>query len=383
MQQKKVSIRPCGSYDLARVKKALSAAIEDIGGLAAYINKGDKVLLKVNLVMKKTPEQAATTHPVFVQALAENLLAYGCEVLIGDSPGGPFTTNALNGIYKATGMADAAAQSGATLNFNIGSHERANPHGLLLRRLIAADMLNDVDKVISVAKLKTHGMMTFTGAAKNMFGVVPGWVKAEYHFNMQNYDDFANAMVDICLCAAPVLSFIDGIIGMEGDGPTAGEPREAGVVMGSSCAFRLDKTACVLIGLPLENVPMLKACMARGLCAEGLEDVDLVGAPLENFALAPFKLPEKGTMTPSAKLPPFVMKILNKTLQPRPAFHTARCTGCRVCVQCCPAKVITMAENRPNIQLGACIRCYCCQELCPQKAVFVKRPRLLQWLTGK
>ena len=373
----KVAIRRCEEYDVAKVKDALGAALSDIGGLGAYVRPGERVLLKANLLMRKRPEQAATTHPAVVRALAEMLTALGCEVTIGDSPGGPFTAAMLNNVYKGTGMIEAARAAGVKLNENVGSCKRENPDGLLLKALTVADMVREADKVISVAKLKTHGMMTMTGAVKNMFGIVPGVVKAEYHLNMRDYDDFANALVDICLCGAPVLSVMDGIVGMEGEGPSAGTTRQVGALMVSASPYHLDKTACALIGIAPADVPVLKACIARGICGEGLEDVEIMGETLESFGVEPFKLPTKGVVTPGAGLPAFVVKLLNKHVQPRPVFKHDVCTGCRVCEQSCPPKVITMKEKRPVAALDGCIRCYCCQELCPEKAVAVVRPWLL------
>ena len=230
----KVSLLACDEYDLRRLKKVLAESVQNLGGWEPYIQPGDRVFLKVNLVMNKEPEYAATTHPAFVQALGELLAEYGAEVIIGDSPGGLFNEEALKRIYKGTGIQAAAEDCGARLNWNTASREVKNPQGKLLKQLTQTAMLADADKVISVSKLKTHGMMTFTGAVKNQFGTVPGTKKAEYHFRMPAAADFADALIDICLAAHPVLCFMDGILAMEGNGPTGGTPRQIGAVLASA-----------------------------------------------------------------------------------------------------------------------------------------------------
>ena len=373
-----VSLHRCESYDEGAVKAAVLRQIDGLGGLGKYISPGERVLLKVNLLMKKKPEDATTTHPAVVKALAEILIAHGCAVTIGDSPGGPFTEGMLRGIYAASGMERIARETGASLNRNCSAASRENPDGLLLKKLIVTDMLNDADKVISVSKLKTHGMMTFTGAVKNMFGTVPGVVKAEYHMNMPRYDDFADALLDICLCANPVLSFMDGIEAMEGHGPSGGRARKMNVLLASDSPLALDKTACAVISLAEERVPVLYRAAARGLCGEGLADIAFTGEPWESFAVTDFDIPPVRKPMTYKAMPKPVLRFANRHLQPRPVFDRKLCVGCADCAKNCPAKVIRMRDKKPVVSLEGCIRCFCCQELCPKTAVSVYRPRLLR-----
>ncbi len=369
----KVSLIGCENYDFEKVFSALKQSCENMGGLDKYISSGEKVLLKVNMLMKKRPEEATTTHPVFVKALAKILIDHGCEVIIGDSPGGPFNDTMLRGIYKATGMAAVAEEIGCKLNFNTGQAQKANPDGLLLKKLVLTDMLNDVDKVISVSKLKTHGMMTFTGAVKNMFGTVPGLIKAEYHVNMPAYDDFANALIDICLCANPVLSFMDAVDGMEGAGPSSGTPRHIGAVIACDSPYHLDKVACSIINLDFKKVPTITQSIKRGIASNGLDDVEIIGDKIEDFFISDFLIP-----TTAKSLSFNAPKILSNLIQQRPVFDISECVGCGACRDNCPAKVIEMTHNKPKVNLRGCIRCFCCQELCPKKAVSIKSPRLLR-----
>lgn len=374
-----VSVIACNEYEHDKVKSALLESIKNLGGLEKYIKKTDKVLLKVNLLMKKTPEEATTTHPIFVQCLAEILIEYGAEVFIGDSPGGPFNEWILKSIYKATGMTEAAEKSGAILNFNTNSMEVSNPKGYLLKKLTVVEMLNGIDKVISVSKLKTHGMAKMTGAVKNMFGTIPGALKAEYHLNMPNLSDFANALIDICLYSAPVLCFMDAIIGMEGDGPSSGTPRKIGAVLASDNPFDLDLVAAHIIHIPAEAVPTIHLSIQRGLCAGNLEKINRKGDPIDQFVITDFKSPKICNINPyKGKIPKFLDDFMDKNLQPRPVFRHDKCIGCRDCYKNCPPKTIEMVNQKPVVHLDHCIRCFCCQELCPEKAVEIYRPFLFR-----
>lgn len=377
-----VSILACDAYELGKVKRRLAETVENLGGFAPYIDQGETVLLKINLLMKKTPEEATTTHPVFVQALTELLQEYGAKVIIGDSPGGPFQEGLLRGIYKATGMEQVAAATGAELNYDTGAVEMENPNGLYLKRLTAIRLLQRADKVISVSKLKTHGMAKMTGAVKNMFGTIPGTLKAEYHLNMPDIKNFANALIDICIHANPVLSFMDAIVGMEGNGPSSGTPRQIGAVLGSNSPYELDFAAAKIIGLPPEEVPTVRESIRRGLCAKYDYEINYAGEPLERFVQKDFKIPAIREINPlKNKIPKFAEEFVNMQLQPRPVFLHEKCIGCRDCFKNCPPKTIEMVENRPVVHLERCIRCFCCQELCPEAAVTIYRPWLFRMLS--
>ncbi|PAB60617.1 DUF362 domain-containing protein [Anaeromicrobium sediminis] len=376
-----VSLIECKDYEYEKVKEGIIKTFRNLGGVNKYIKKGDKVLLKLNLLMKKKPEEATTTHPIFTKALAKVLIDHGAEVIIGDSPGGPFNTSILKGIYRACGIEKIADEVGAKLNYNTNTIDIKNEDGLILKKIVGIEVLNEVDKVISVSKLKTHGMMMFTGAVKNMFGIVAGLEKAEYHVRMPNNVDFSNALVDICIAAKPILSFMDGIVGMEGAGPSAGEPREVGAIIGSTSPYELDVVATSIIGLSPLKVPTIKRCVERNLCSGKLEDIKLMGEDINKFILNDFVIPEIRSLDLlDGKLPKFIRDILNDLLQPKPVFNHDECVGCSDCADNCPPRVIEMVNNKPVVNLDECIRCFCCQELCPVKAILIHRPLLMKLL---
>ncbi len=387
----KVSLEKCLNYDYLELIEVLKKSFDNIGGIDKFLNKGDRVLLKINLLMKSNPELAVTVHPLFVKAISSILLDNEINVIIGDSPGGPFNKMLLKSIYKTTGMNQIVLElneyidnnnikASIKLNDNFKSFEKKNKNGKILNKLTLVDMLNDVDKIISISKLKTHGMMVFTGAVKNLFGTVPGVLKAEYHYKMSELKDFANMLIDICEIVNPVISFMDAIIGMEGEGPSSGDPREIGAVIASESPFHLDMIATDLISLNHQRVPTISESIKRKICEENYNDIELIGEKVEKFKINNFIIPESYGLNFAGKGPEFLQNILKKLATPKPIFKEKGCIGCKICYDACPPKTIYMENNKAIVNLDNCIRCFCCQELCPEKTIDIHRPLLMKLL---
>jgi len=371
-----VAVVECHDYDMHNVDTAIEECLARLGGLDKFIKPGMKVLLKCNLLMRKKPEECTTTHPAVVAAVARKVQEVGAVPIIGDSPGGLYTKSVLKLVYNASGMSWVAKETGAELNYDTDFVEVAHPEGKVIKRLTVIKILEEVDAVISLSKLKTHGMTLFTGAVKNLFGVIPGTTKAEYHLRMKQLNDFSDMLVDICTYVKPVLSIMDGIEGMEGNGPSAGNPRKIGAVLASTSPYALDLAAVSLVGIPPEKVSTIQRAAERGLCSNRLEDIQILGEEFERLRINDFKLPEGGEVNFFARFLGGDSKLadfLNYYLGPKPYFDYDICVGCGDCQRSCPPKAITMREGKPLVELKKCIRCFCCQELCPHKAVRVKR----------
>ena len=171
-----VSIVACPDYGPQTAKAALEAVLEPLGGLN-WVQPGMKIAVKANLVARMKPETAAATHPVLVTELCRMLVGRGAQVVVGDSPGGPFTAAWVGGIYSGTGMR-MVEESGAKLNSNYSTCEVSFPEGNTVKSFPFTSWLLEADAVIDFAKLKTHGMAGMTCAVKNFFGVIPGTKKA-------------------------------------------------------------------------------------------------------------------------------------------------------------------------------------------------------------
>lgn len=380
----KVSIIRCADYDIAHVRKAVRQAVDSIGSMKGFICPGDRVLLKANLLMRRKPEKVTTTHPAVVQAIAELVIEAGGKPIICDSPGGYnfHTQGTLDSVYETCGMKDAAEKSGADLSFDVEVVDMPYPAGRMLKNIKTMQPVLDADKIINIPKLKTHMMMTFSGAVKNLFGIIPGSFKTEFHFRFEDEDDFAGVIVDICEFAKPCLTIMDAVIGMEGYGPTNGSPRETGLIFASANPYELDVVASGAIGLEPKKVPTIKECVKRGLCSGKADDVEIIGEKLDDVAVKDFQKPANKVALNIYDwlLPKPVAKWLNRALKFKPGFRMADCRGCGVCSKSCPAKAIEMVGGKPVLNLSACISCYCCHELCNFNAVDIKKPWIFRVL---
>jgi len=372
----KVVLQYCPDYT-SGVEGFLRKGLEKLGGMEAFVQPGQRVFLKVNLLMKKGPEEAVTTHPSVVEAVVRLVQEAGGIPVIGDSPGGPYTVGALQGVYARCGLKEVAERTGAELNLDVGQQVVSHPEGKLVKSLTITKSVYDADVVISLSKLKTHAMMTFTGAVKNLFGVIPGLLKAEYHFRMPEVRQFADLLVDIATYIKPALSIMDGIVGMEGDGPSAGRPRAVGALLLSPDPFALDVAATQLVGIKQEKVPTIMAARERGLPSR-IEEISLLGDPLSLWRIENFALPKSMSVNffDRVPLPAGAKKFMLNRVRPQPVFHHEICVGCGDCVRNCPPKALHLNKNRPEVDLEACIRCFCCQELCPHQAVEIRKPRI-------
>ena len=191
-----------------------------------------KVALKVNLVSGGKPDSAVVPHPKFVSALCRLLVARGAEVVVGDSPGGLYTAPLCRPrLFRL--RHDRRGEVGARLNHDFSQRAVSFPEGhyTYIYSFQYTAWLDGADAIIDVCKLKTHGMMGMSCAVKNLFGVIPGTLKPEYHFRYPNPDDFAAMLVDLADFVRPRLSICDAVVAMEGNGPTAGTPRNVGAVL--------------------------------------------------------------------------------------------------------------------------------------------------------
>lgn len=266
-----VAIARCAAY--ADVEEALLQALEPMGGLE-WVRPGLKVALKANLIAVAAPERAVVTHPLLLAALSRLLIARGAEVRVGDSPGGLYTAAFVNHIYAAAGM-EAVEAAGAALNRDFSQREAVFPEGKTLRTFQYTAWLDWADVIVNVCKLKTHGMMGMTCAAKNLFGVVPGTLKPEYHFRHSDPRDFAEMILDLDDYVRPALHICDAVVGMGRQRPSSGTPRAIGAVLAARNPHALDLACAHIIGIRPEDVPTLAAAQGRGYIPARAEDLEV------------------------------------------------------------------------------------------------------------
>ncbi len=380
-----VALAACDRYDDQGVEAALRDALDQIDGLA-FVRPGMRIAVKVNLVTAMKPETAATVHPSVVCALVRILRERGAEVVIGDGPGGIYSSAYLRVVYEVCGMRQAEA-CGAKLNDDFSVTEVDYPEAVAAKHFPYTAYLGKADAVIDLCKLKTHGMMGITCAIKNFFGSIPGTMKPEFHYKYPRAEDFANVLVDLYEYSKPRLCICDAVIGMEGNGPTQGTPRKIGCLIASRSGHMLDAVAAGLIGLEPREIPTLKAAMDRGLLPAERSAISVWGDP-ERFRIPDFKtVPAQSSVffhVLGEGLPGKVADyVASRVLTPFPKLDPSGCIGCGKCAQTCPARAITMKKGKPNIDRRICIHCFCCQEFCPKGAMKVGHTRIMRLLGRK
>ena len=233
MGGEKVWLSRCGGYAPEELLRQMEEAFTALG-VWEEIRPGMKVVLKPNLVMSSKPEAAIATHPALVAAVGKCVQKAGGEVLIAESPGGPYTPAAMKAIFRGCGYTDMAKDCGFALYTACKSREVTLPRAQRCRQLSVAEPFLTRDYLIDLCKLKTHGMVGFSGAVKNLFGAVPGLQKPELHCRFPEKQPFSEMLVDLCDFLQPDLCIMDGILAMEGNGPTGGQqkPLRPGCVRG-------------------------------------------------------------------------------------------------------------------------------------------------------
>lgn len=370
MENYDVAVVRCKTYNVEAVKPALEEALNAVNGLD-FVMPGMKIIIKPNLVSFKKPDAAATTHPALLEALVEMLLARGADVTIGDSPGGPHSLPLLNRVYAATGM-DRVEKLGAKLNRNMNEKTVDFPEGKVLKNFTYTQYLDEADAIIDFCKLKSHGMLGMSAAVKNLFGTIPGLKKPEVHYKFQNDAEFADMLVDLNEYFKPRLAICDAVVGMEGNGPTAGTPRQIGAIIASKSTYYADVVGAELIGMNIDGLPTLQAAYERGFAPASSKNLRVYG-DIRALTVDDFKAPPVRGLSFMRK--GNVLHFISKAaLEHKPTLKKRLCVGCGECARMCPAKAIEMKNKKPHINREKCIRCFCCQEFCPRAAMVAHRP---------
>jgi uncharacterized protein (DUF362 family)/Pyruvate/2-oxoacid:ferredoxin oxidoreductase delta subunit len=385
----KVSVVRCPNYEPSRVEEAMRESLDMLGGISRFVGKGQRVCLKVNLLMAAEPEKAVTTHPAVIEALVNLVREAGGIPFIADSPGGgiPYTKGGLRRVYRATGLLELAGRTDVELNWDTEAVEVPYPDGKILKRLDIIKPVLDADVVIAIPKLKTHLFTTLTGATKILFGVVPGLAKPGYHAKLANLERFVEMLLDIIACVRPALFVMDGVVGLEGDGPALhGEPRKVGILMASSNPVALDAVACKIVGIDPGQVVLLQAARRRGWWDGTIESIRVLGSSIEDVSLPDFKKPstcyDEAGLIEMTLFQRLLRPLFKPALTPRPVPMRGKCTACRTCEKSCPQGAISIVGKVAVVDDGKCIRCYCCHELCPEAAIELKfswMGRLMRW----
>ena len=338
-----------------------------------WISRGDRVVVKPNMLLPAAPDQAIVTHPEIVRIVAEYLLDKGAVVQVSDSP----PVGNFHKIIRQSGYFKALNDLGVALKPFQESIpvEIGEPFGKVE---IARDIM-EADKVINLAKLKSHVHMTLTLGVKNMFGAIVGLRKPEWHMRAGvDRALFARLLVQIYQAVRPAYTIVDGITALEGQGPgRSGTPREMGLLIGGADAHAVDKTICILLGL---DPGALLTCQLADRLGFFDGDVHVDG---DIHIVDDFDFPELSSLSLG---PESLNRFMRSYVLQKPVVDNDKCKLCGECWKICPAKVITHNTRGIQFDYDRCIRCYCCLEVCLHGAIRAREPllgKILQRVLGE
>jgi uncharacterized protein (DUF362 family) len=364
----KVAIKKCDEYRDETVYTTVKESVELLSN-RPFFKRGERVLLKPNLLLAKPADAAVTTHPAILKAAIRIVKEAGAIPVVGDSPG---IGSAIKVAVKC-GVAEVCEEMGVeVVNFK-DSITALNPRGKWFKKFEIARDAIEVNAVLNLPKIKTHANMFLTLGIKNLFGCVVGKRKPKWHLSAGiETSSFARMLIDLHSLIRPRLTIVDGIVGMEGNGPGNGDPRKLGLILASSDCIALDTVITNILGGNIEDIPILKVAKADGCGETDIDRINVLGESLKNCVVKNFKFPHKiVNVNFAASLPSFIERRVRKSLVSRPRINHRVCTLCNICVGVCPVNIIN-EQKRIEIDVNSCISCFCCQEMCPHGAIDAK-----------
>jgi len=375
-----VSLVECESYEQERLSRSIEAGFRNLSFDNARFRNA-LVTLKPNLLTGVHPDTAVITHPAFFRAVAAFAKDCGARLRLVESP----AIQPLSRVMKKTGYEDIVREMGVEVVHQPDIAVIHGSEGATFRRFEVARQALDADIVLNLPKLKTHGITYLTGAVKNLFGLIPGTRKAQWHMRAKTKEEFSSFLIDYyqALLASfgdgeKLITVMDAVVGMEGKGPgTSGKPRQVGAIIAGADALAIDFVAASLVGLEVGEIFTITEGAGRGLGAASFESIRIKGSSPSLFSIPHFEPVRirKGSAVPMGGL-------LKNLVVERPSPVEDRCTLCYQCRDICPARAISNArgaKKTPRYDYDACIRCYCCMEVCPEAAIVLKKGRL-QWV---
>ncbi|MGD0027353.1 MAG: DUF362 domain-containing protein [Candidatus Bathyarchaeia archaeon] len=242
------------------------------------LSSWDKVLIKVNFITVETWDSGATTDPIVVEAIIHKLKNLPVEIYVVESDA---TMTSADKAFEVTGMKEMCARNNVQcLNLR---HVRDRvkidiPKGETLKSIKVPRIVTQ-SAIISAAKLKTHMSTKVTLGMKNMFGLLPDKFKGKYHAR-----GISKVIVDINTVLKPMLTVIDGFVGMEGRGPSGGTPVKMDLIIAGKDVVAADATASRIMGFEPMEIPHIRKAFEKGL--GNVDDIEILGSKLDEVTRA-------------------------------------------------------------------------------------------------
>jgi uncharacterized protein (DUF362 family)/NAD-dependent dihydropyrimidine dehydrogenase PreA subunit len=368
-----VAIVPVDHYIPDRISAALQKGLDLLDGLPSLIRPRSKVFVKINhLSPASAPERGIITHPVFTGEVLKLLKDMNCVVTVGDdiqsSPSEGFHLSGYREVCHSIGV--------RLVNLKEAGFQKIDLDGTRLKTVYISRLVLEADSIVNLPKLKTHSFTVFTGAIKNMFGVIPHGMRIQYHRRYSRNDLFSEMLVDVFSCARPQLTIMDGVVAMEGEGPAAGRCRATGIVVAGPDGVAVDAVASHIIGFNPMSILTTSDAHRRGLGQGQLSQIDVLGEKLDHVRITDFKHSAIATGPLRRKIPSLVYGSIYDYLALIPEVLPERCTGCLECIGICPAGAAKKREEKAWLDQALCIHCMCCHEVCRFGAIRVRKRTL-------
>lgn len=379
MNKPTVAVVKCPDYEAGHLADALARCFELTGGRQAFPKPGSRVFVKVNLLSPDSPvEKAIATHPMFSGEVLRALLDHGLRITVGDD----FSSNPKDGSALAAYRAICQEAGVRLVNLKETGFAKIAVRGRVLSEVYIARPVLEADALINLPKLKTHSFTAYTGAVKNLFGLIPRGLRCDYHRQFVRNEVFSQALVDIYSAVPPHLSLMDAITGMEGEGPSAGRPKHIGLILASRDAVALDAAAARIVGYDPLQVLTTRWGHERGLGVGDVRRLEVTGERLKDISVADFKHSVVAVWLLQKRLPSFLYAYLQSQLTLIPQVMAERCNGCFECVRICPVGAASRAGRTARVAEKACIHCLCCHEVCAHGAIRLKQLPLGRAMRG-
>jgi uncharacterized protein (DUF362 family)/NAD-dependent dihydropyrimidine dehydrogenase PreA subunit len=366
MKKASVSISQITDYQPDEIQKALETCLFNLGGIENLIKPQSNVFVKINhLSPPSPPEKAIVTHPLFTREVLRILKQLDVNITVGDD----IYSKEEDG-FQISGYRKICEEMEVhLLNLKEAGFREVRCQGELLEKVFISPSVLDADFILNLPKLKTHSFTVFTGAVKNMFGVIPHGYRHRYHREFIKNDVFSQMLVDIFACVPPHLTIMDGIVAMEGEGPSAGNPKNVGVIIASKDAVAVDAVALKITGTNPMNIYTTQNAHERGLGIGRIEEIDIKGKNIPDVEVRDFKHSTVAIGLFRRKLPSFLYATIQNQLTFIPEIIPKNCTACLECVNICPLDAARLEEDSVKIDKSLCIHCMCCHEVCRFQAV--------------
>jgi uncharacterized protein (DUF362 family) len=281
-----VSLIRANSYQTEKLQASLENLLDPLGGISAFVKPGDRVLLKPNLLTGSRPTKECVTRREMVYCVAKMVQEVGGKPFMGDSP----AFGSAKGVAESNGYLPLLEELNIPIvEFNGKRYETVSEE---FNHLRLSKQAMEADVVINLPKIKSHIQLTMTMGVKNLFGCVPGKMKAWWHMEAgKDANHFGQMLVETARAIAPNLTIVDGIIGHEGNGPSGGEPRELGVLAASTDVFACDRALIEILNVDPNIIPTIAASQRLGLCPE-LADIHFPLEHPDSLKITDWKLPE-------------------------------------------------------------------------------------------